>query len=101
MTESSGTCGPVPDGVTRQNPTLNSIGNGCALDADDDLSADKCSLSRSATCPTDDGGTISLVGVVKEQDGGAKLTGLLTVTLRNEAGSAVCMGTYDATYTRQ
>lgn len=101
LTVRDGNCPPVPDSVNRMGPTLNSAGNDCALDVDDDLSDDECSLTRSATCPSDDGGSASTVSVTTEHDGGAKVTGLITVTLRNDSGEVVCTGTYDATFTRQ
>jgi hypothetical protein len=100
---SGGTCGAVSDQViafdSRNSGTL---GDGCAFDADDTVSADQCKLTRSYTCPLDGApGTVSIVAITTEHDGGAKVTGTFTSRIHDGDGALVCASTYDVSYVRQ
>lgn len=97
--ERSGDCGPLPDQVTRLDGELPAE---CTLDAPDEISADQCKVSRSWTCAiASPPGSVQAVGVSTERDAGARLTGIITMTIRDGAGDYVCSGTYDVMFTRQ
>jgi len=100
--ERSGDCGPLPDALSRLDDE-DAMGDGCELDAPDRWSADSCRLERAYTCEDPGiGVTGTFVAVTEQRDGsGARLTGLLTVRLRDADGRVLCSGTYDVTATRQ
>jgi hypothetical protein len=101
---SGGSCGPLQDQVVILDAKAMTANSGvpldCALDADDQISADQCKVTRAYTCaiPT---GSVSFVGLAEEQDGGARITGTVTTTLFDASGALKCRSTYDVTYTRQ
>jgi hypothetical protein len=98
-----GTCGAVTDQVVViDRNSLNTLPPGCAFDANDRVSKDECQLTRNYTCPLDGApGTVSVIAVTKESDGGAKLSGLFTATMRDGDGAFVCASTYDIMAVRQ
>lgn len=102
--ERSGDCGPLPDALSRLDDA-EAVGEGCRLDAPDRWSADSCRLERAYTCEepgVGPGVTSSSVAVTEQRDGsGDRLTGLLTIRLRDADGRVLCSGTYDVTATRQ
>lgn len=97
----SGDCGALPDVVVRLDADAGPA-DGCSLDLPDDISADRCTLTRSFTCIVKQpDGTIQGVMVTHERDGGASFDGLYTLTIRDGSGAYVCSGTYDVIATRQ
>lgn len=96
-----GSCGIVADTVVRtDNP--GGLPPGCTKDAADSASTDRCRYDRSYTCTVaDPAGTISVVGTTTEHNGGATLTGVLSMTIKDNTGAFVCASAYDATFTRQ
>lgn len=97
---SGGTCGAVSDQLV-EITTGGGVPPGCAYDADDKPSADECNLTRRYTCQLDGApGTVSIVAITTEHDGGAKFDGILTSTIRNADGVVSCVSSYDVTYKR-
>jgi hypothetical protein len=96
-----GNCGPIADQVV-QISTGPNLPPGCAFDATDTGSVDQCTLTRAYTCPLDGApGTISIVGVSKEEDGGARFVGTETARVYDGSGALVCSSTYDVVWARQ
>ncbi len=97
---SGGTCGAISDQIV-EITTGGGVPPGCGYDADDKVSKDQCDLTRRYTCPLDGApGTVSIVAITTEHDGGDRFTGIFTSTVRNEDGSIACVSSYDITYTR-
>jgi hypothetical protein len=96
-----GTCGILADQVVRvDNP--GGLPPGCTKDAADSASGDRCEYDRSYTCETTNpAGAVSIVATTTEHDGGAKLTGVLSMTIRDDTGAFVCSSAYDVVFTRQ
>jgi hypothetical protein len=96
-----GTCGILPDQVVRtDNP--GGLPPGCTKDAADSASRDRCEYDRSYTCiTTSPDAATSVVGTTTEHNGGATLTGVLSLTIRDGNGAFVCASAYDVTFTRQ
>lgn len=97
---SGGSCGAVSDQIV-EITTGGGVAPGCRYDADDKPSLDQCDLTRRYTCPLDGApGTVSIVAITTEHDGGAKFDGIFTSTIRDAAGAIQCVSSYDVTYTR-
>lgn len=96
-----GSCGIIPDQVVRtDNP--GGLPPGCTKDAADSASSDRCNYDRSYTCvTTNPDAATSVVATTTEHNGGATLTGVLSLTIRDGAGAFVCSSAYDVTFTRQ
>lgn len=95
------TCATPPDHITRFSASdAEMAGEGCMYDEPNSWSADECSLTESTTCELSDG-TLSLVGISHERDGGNKVTGTVSIQVHDVTGELVCSGTYDVTWTRQ
>ena len=96
-----GTCGPITDAVTKLDNS-GALPPGCSFDDADTGSADRCTLTRSITCPLDGvPGTVSLVAVSTEHDGGKTFTGTTTSRIKDADGRLQCVSTYDCTWSRQ
>jgi hypothetical protein len=96
-----GNCGPIADQIVQISPGPN-LPPGCAFDQTDTGSVDQCSLTRAYTCPLDGApGTISIVGISKEQNGGASFVGTETAKVYDGNGALVCTSTYAVEWTRQ
>jgi len=97
----NGTCGAVSDQIVELT-TGGGVPPGCRYDADDKPSFDECNLTRRYTCPLDGApGTVSIVAVTTERDGGASFDGVFTSTIRDADGTIQCVSSYDVTYTRR
>jgi hypothetical protein len=97
-----GTCGHITDTVTKLDSTSGQLAPGCMFDDTDTGSVDQCSLTRAITCPLDGvPGTVSLVAVSTEHDGGKSFTGTTTSRIYDGNGTLQCVSTYDVTWTRQ
>lgn len=95
----NGSCGPLPDQVLRTDDAT-SLAPNCRVDAPDEVSANKCKISRSFSCTVDTGNSTT-TWTTTEEDGGAKLVGVTSITLYDATGEFLCASAYDVTYTRQ
>jgi hypothetical protein len=97
----NGSCGAISDQIA-EITTGGGVPPGCGYDADDKPSADECDLTRKYTCPLDGvPGTVSIVAITTERDGGDRFDGIATTTIRDSDGVIQCVSTYDVTYTRR
>jgi len=98
----NGTCGPLSDQVVQLSGGELSLPTVCAYDVQDMVSDDKCKLTRQYTCPLDgQPGVANYTVITTERDGGATLSGPMTITIRDANGDPSCKSTYDMTLTRQ
>lgn len=98
----NGTCGAIPDTVLRFSGST-AASPGCAFDAPDSWSTDQCTLERSISCAIP-GTNQTLTGVAsthETESGGAKISGVETITIYDVNGAFLCTSTYDLTATRQ
>ena len=95
----NGNCGEISDQIVELT-TGGGVPPGCGYDADDKPSADECTLTRRYTCPLENGGTVGIVAITTEHDGGETFDGVFTSTVRDQAGALACVSSYDVTYSR-
>jgi hypothetical protein len=105
--ERSGTCGPIPESVSRldgMSMTMSPSGaTQCRITEPSTVDDNGCTLSNSVACTDVSGYIIEITGVTTQVDsGGARLTGIANISLRDAStGRAVCSSTYDVDYVRQ
>ncbi len=101
FTETGGNCGPSPDQIVRLGEVA--PGTSCTNDYEPIVSEAGCKVEASVTCV--DGATGQSghsVGVTTQEDeSGAHLSGVATITIKDAQGTELCLSTYRLTYTRQ
>jgi hypothetical protein len=100
--ETNGDCGPIPDETVNiaaaSSGSTSSSGGGCRTLAYG-ISADKCRVEQSFTCPSNDNRGTQSWTIVIQQTGPTSVSGTATVQLTHSTLGA-CRSTYAMTWTR-
>lgn len=97
----SGGCGDIDSVLTHLSGGESTPGAGCEWGYSE-WSEDECSLEVAYACPYEQGYTVQLVGVSRqESEDGGYLSGLATISIRDSWGGLICQGSYRTTAVRQ